>query len=870
MNDEGTALTSRGSATAEAVSLDDVSSIGEEIDSVEVRIGPQFLNLFSQHLYSSPNKAFEELISNSWDAGATAVYVQVPDDLSRLDATIWVLDNGESMDVDGFRALWSVATSAKRTNPNPRARKPIGKFGVGKLATYLLADQLTYICKAADGVIRIVTMDFRRIDNKDDKEALHIDPVPLAVRRLDETTLDWFLDKIDFGNEIKQLIASGVQAAAPDPDFVDEFGGADVTPGPPTGTWTLAVLSSLKKPGRDLQPGWIRRLLRTALPLGKTISIYFNGEALSSAKSRTELQTEWVLGPSIDTDPLMLPTGEKVKVEEKSTPYPHLIIDGLGEVSGRARLYADKISGGKSEDIEVSNGFFINVLGRVIKPEDPYFGLENLSHSAWAKFRATIRADGLDAVLSVSREGLSQSRELMIVKALVMRLFNRARSVHDAKMSASWPDAGSILTEKWGVVPFQPLHRVISDAFSARTGPPDFVDLSKVKALDAAREEWNAAARNQPGDLIRDVVVADLGTETKLVRYDVASRRVVVNRNHPFAEEHSESSEQLRVLRDVALVDLLTDAFMADIGIHEHQLLEIRDYKDRALRLVAQVRRRSAAQIATLLRSATAHPKGFERIIGDALEYLGFSVDRLGASGEPEGVATAVVTPATGDVRVAYKFTYDAKSSETGRAKTHNVGVAALARHRKDHNADYTLVVAPGFNAGALEKEARENAVTPMLASDLARLVMGTVGYGPFNLVEFRGLFSLYSPSSVTTWVNGHLAGLANKKRLSLATLIQALSEITATNPDRPDMLHCSQIADQCKRILNDKQFPTRVDVAVAINGLALMVPNVISISMSTQDVFLNASPAKIRETIIQQLNMIPDELRYGIVREKI
>ena len=132
------------------------------------RSGPKFLNLFSEHLYSSPNKAFEELISNSWDAGATAVYVHVPDSLSRPHATIWVLDNGESMDVDGFRALWAVATSTKRISPAPKSRKPIGKFGVGKLATYLLADQLTYICKAADGVVRTVTMDYRLIDNRVD------------------------------------------------------------------------------------------------------------------------------------------------------------------------------------------------------------------------------------------------------------------------------------------------------------------------------------------------------------------------------------------------------------------------------------------------------------------------------------------------------------------------------------------------------------------------------------------------------------------------------------------------------------------------------------------------------------------------------
>jgi len=525
-------------------------------------------------------------------------------------------------------------------------------------------------------------MDYRDID-KGDKNALHIDPVPLAVRRLNQGKLDELLGQIDDGDGIKKLITDGFKGPNTDPDFVDEFGGLDAVPQDATGTWTLVVLSSLKKPGRSLQTGWIRRLLRTALPLGKTISVYFNDEALTSAKSNTAIQTEWILGllgPSIDVNPLVLSTGEQVKVEEKSSPYPRLVIDGLGEVTGRARLYEDRISGGKSEEIEVSNGFFINVLGRVIKPEDPYLGLENLSHSAWSKFRATIRSDGLDAVLSVNREGLSQSRELSIIKALVMRLFNRARSVHDAKVGESWPDAGSVLTEKWGVVPFQPLHRVISDSFSARTETPDFVDLSKVKELDAAREDWNKTARDQPGDLIRDVIVSDLGSETKLVRYDVASRKVVVNRNHPFAEEHSETSEELRVLRDVALVDLLTDAFMLDIGIHEHRLTEIRDYKDRALRLVAQVRRRSAAQIATMLKNATAHPKGFERIIGDALEYLGFSVERLGASGEPEGVATAVITPGRGDTKVAYKFTYDAKSSESGRAKTHNVGVAGLAR----------------------------------------------------------------------------------------------------------------------------------------------------------------------------------------------
>jgi len=63
----------KGKTAASAVI--NIASIGIEVDKIDVTIGPQFLNLFSEHLYSSPNKAFEELVSNAWDAGATAVYV---------------------------------------------------------------------------------------------------------------------------------------------------------------------------------------------------------------------------------------------------------------------------------------------------------------------------------------------------------------------------------------------------------------------------------------------------------------------------------------------------------------------------------------------------------------------------------------------------------------------------------------------------------------------------------------------------------------------------------------------------------------------------------------------------------------------------
>jgi hypothetical protein len=540
-------------------------------------------------------------------------------------------------------------------------------------------------------------------------------------------------------------------------------------------------------------------------------------------------------------------------------------VEGIGEVSGRVRLYADRISGGKSDEIEVSNGFFVNIRGRVLKPEDPYFGLDNLSHSVWARFRATVRADALDGKLSVNREGISDSSDLRIFRALLMRLFNRARSDYDARTANSWPDIGGVLTEKWGVVPFEPLKRVVAESLNSALSLPDFVRVAPSSNLELAADVWTKATAGSLGEMITDVVVLELGADQKLAHYDLETRTVVVNRSHPFALEHQETGQQLRVLRDTALVELLTDAFMTDIGLTADQMTEIRDYKDRAYRLVAQVRRRSAAQIAALLIGATGHAKGFERIIGDALEYIGFSVMRLGQSGEPEGIATAIVSPTSGDTKVAYSFNYDAKSSEKGKVKTHNVGVAGLARHRADHKADHTLVVAPSFEEGALEDECKANGVTPMDANDLARLVLMTVGFGPLNLVEFRKVLDLRSPREVTLWVDELIETQKATKHLSLGVLIQALTVIADSNPDRPDMIHCVLIADKCRELLGDNQFPTRNDVAAAIRGLSLMAPNVISIQ--GQDVMLNAAPAKLSELIGAQINTIPDGYRYGIAR---
>ena len=52
-------------------------SIGKEAGNIDVRLSYRIIELFSEGLYASANKAVEELVANSFDAGAQTVQVVV-------------------------------------------------------------------------------------------------------------------------------------------------------------------------------------------------------------------------------------------------------------------------------------------------------------------------------------------------------------------------------------------------------------------------------------------------------------------------------------------------------------------------------------------------------------------------------------------------------------------------------------------------------------------------------------------------------------------------------------------------------------------------------------------------------------------------
>ncbi|MEO3854719.1 ATP-binding protein [Acrocarpospora sp. B8E8] len=823
--------------------------------SVEVTIGPKFLELFSEQLYTSPNKTFEELISNSWDAQATQVRVGMSGTLSTAGAAVWVIDNGTSMDVDGFRQLWSVAQSTKVATVQP-GRQPIGKFGIGKLATYVLAHELTYVCKAHDGQIRAVTMDYRRIGGE--SERLHIDPLPLPVRCLTLEEVYALLNTLEEGERIKRDLD---RLIADEP--IEVSSGANEFGGPPdvseryAGTWTLAILTNLKSAGLKMQVGHIRRMLMASLPLGSTIGITFNGEPLKSTKESIAISQQWTLGPGLDLKKIEVDKDTIIEVEEIDAPYPHIVIAGLGELTGTVTLYEESIAGGKSQNLGFSNGYAINILGRVINCEDPYFGLQNLNHTAWAKFRAAIRADGLNGKLAINREAVLDGRELQIFRAFLKALFNRTRTTHDKKARASWPDAGDILTEAWGTVPLEPLRREIEDGLT-RGSMPSFVSGDPEDISEEELDSWNEV--KTPADVIEDITFLPRGIDAPLVCYDIRGRRIVINEDHPFVREHATTHEQQLLLRDYAMVELLTQAYLNQLEVDKAVLGQVEVYRDQLLRLVARLRRKSGFQIAQLLDLASVHPKdkAFETILGDALESLGFSVKRLGGSGNPEGVATAFITP--GKNQASYSFTYDAKSSINKKVQAKDANLAGLVRHRTDHEADYSLVVGPAFPEGALQKECQQQKVTPLKAEDLAALMLLNATRGPISLEELRGLFLLYDDRDVHTFIADLSDRLHAQKTLSYTEIFRALENLGF---EGPDMLTTPVIAKEIRDRTGDKGYPTKKDVAGVLSGLSIMAPTMVRVQ--GDNVFLGARPDKLREVIVKQLNSIPSTYSIGV-----
>lgn len=488
------------------------------------------------------------------------------------------------------------------------------------------------------------------------------------------------------------------------------------------------------------------------------------------------------------------------------------------------------------------------------------FGAENLSHAAWARFRMTVRADGLNAYLNTNREQFRDQRALRIFRAFLRRAFNMARSAYDSDSNAELPDGGDVLVRSLGVVSLAPLRSAVSEALRTQPPIPGMFDETGISDREQKRTDW----RKNTADHIQNAlgkVRYEKADDDSFVKFRINDSTIVVNKEHPFVAEHTRTKAEKELVRTIAMVNFLTDIYALETGIEPAKVEGIRAYRDQLMRFRALQRRKSGTHIAKLLL-ATQHKsdssKELEAVVGEALRHVGFVVKELGKPGDPEGVASAYAfsapqqpAPTEQDPEPPlYKLTYDAKSTKHAAAKTGNVSLDGVQEHRKRFGAQYALVIAPGFEEGALAVRCEQVGVTPMRAADLGRLLEYTVTYGAIPLDTLEEVFKLHDPKAVAGWVNHLENTLKSKRKLTIDIFLKALNELRGKVPDA---LQASLVSYTCRTQLG---VPTvrDEDVIRLVKGLQILVPDLVGLD-DNERIIINASAERVAAAVETQLD---------------
>ena len=263
-----------------------------------------------------------------------------------------MFDDGEGMDEEGLKRHWLIGISNKRRLAAlPRGRPQIGKFGIGKLATYVLANRLTHISKHGGKYLPRLPWTTAPSTERVDREIEPKVPIRIALRELTrpgrrkQARRDVDRDRSVQGSEDSAVPERGVQSP---------------------GHSASCRRSSPKC--TEIKPGTLGWVLRTALPLRPDFGIWLNGQALESSKEGKGLLKRWVLGEDLvelsRPGPKLVTISEDPNVAEFSEHRFGLDVPGLGRITGYAEAYKDLLTG-KSDEIGRSHGFFVYVYGRL-------------------------------------------------------------------------------------------------------------------------------------------------------------------------------------------------------------------------------------------------------------------------------------------------------------------------------------------------------------------------------------------------------------------------------------------------------------------------------------------------------------------------
>lgn len=809
----------------------DFNRYGKKVDDIPVQISYRIIELFSAGLYSSPNKAFEELISNSYDALANKVAVYLPLDKLVEGSIIWVCDNGNSMNKEGLKNLWLIGESIK--NGVEQVDRPlIGKFGIGKLATYILTYKLTYICKTSDGYFA-VTMDYS--DIKKNTEEIKLDEIELSE------------------NEVKTLlspyITSGSQNLVP---FT--LWGADSEP-----SWTFTIMSNLKPKVSEISEGRLKWILSTALPLNPNFELYYNGDLLKSSKEKQKPLKVWYFGDDEDA------------VAKKFNDYqigrddigPYIDMPNLKKVRGRVDLYSDSLVKGKSQEWGRSHGIFLTIRKRLINLDDPLLGMPAMTHGVFNRIRILVEADGLNEYITSTRESIKDSTAYEDLKKYIQRKFTESREFYFSKIEEEEKKsrASYKIANAAGSMSRRPLLVAAKKFFTGEISNLVLTDIPSNLTTEQKNElierlEFDLTSED---GIIKEVKWVALLPEDPIAKFNIIEGVASVNLMHPFFANFIEDLKNPLPFQLFALTEILTEVSLIEQGVDEDQIKEIMYRRDSILRELTFSDKQNAPAVASLIKATLNNPQGLEDALVKAFTSLGFETNPIGKSGNPDGIASAYLGHKQSDEN--YKITFDAKSTGKERIMASTAHISGVDRHRRDHEADYAVIVAIDFqgatdNNSAVNKEARNLKVNLIRAKDLMSLIL-LAGPKQLGLSQLRPLFeTCHSVIDTSKWIND-LKNIA-VDRGPIKEVLQAAYKLTKDDTERPNI---TAIRSELKYNFGLPNIASATIIQI-VQSIKTLVPSLISYENDL--VSLQSTPEIILKALNQTSNDsdIPYEFR--------
>lgn len=804
-----------------------LESVGKKIDDIDVTISSRIIELFSAGLYSSPNKAFEELICNSYDAFASKVAVYSPDDPTVSNAYIWVCDNGEGLDAGELKQLWKIGESLKRKDKDrDKKRLQIGQFGIGKLSTYILARKLTYISKKDERYI-LATMDYNLIN--DDVNGIKIDE-----REVTE-------------EEVKQIADEYIK-----PEFLNfELFGENASK-----TWTISLMTELRPKASEIKTRRLMWLLSTALPLNPGFELKFNGAKIESSKIKIPVLKRWVIGKEDET--LEKIDGAVSRVEKTACGEEKYFVDlqNLKGINGEFILYEDSLLEGKSSNIGRSHGIFLSIRGRLINLDDPLLGMEAFSHGAFNRTRIIINADDLDDNLTSTREAVKDSVPFSQLKEYIKKKFNNEvrkfyfdqEKKRDQEKSVSYRMAQTSYTTSR-----RPVYNFIQKFFEDKIINPLLIEKP---TLDKKEQLLGLYERDlETGEQVIEKIEYDYKQiEEPIAKLNLLTKTLWINKSHPYVANYIDSNNNLIPLESMIITEVLTESHLYELSLDEGMINDIIKKRDSTLRQLALSDKMGIPTAAMFLRESLDNATGLEEAVARVLTVFGFEVTPIGGNGEPDGKAEACLGFSEEGKKKSYSLTYDAKSTAKNKIAAATAHLSGLRRHREKYGADFSLEVAIDYQGStdemsAISIEAKNEKVTMLTAKDLIKLLL-LITPKQIGLDKLRELFeTCYAPQDVHEWIE-------NVEKLEVEKppyyeLIDIVYELQKTDSEAPVLsIIRYQLKDKMKKDYSTMQ------VREWLILLSNLVPG--SVTIDGDYVGVQASAQIIKERVHKAINDMP------------